>query len=124
MSQITLEENPRIASQRLERLLTSATVMCDGTVMETKQVVSTIDSNKKIHIYLNEHAPPHFHVKYAGYEGSFAIEDCQYLKGNIPKKDCVIIKYWYDTYNGRSLLVKNWNNTRPTDCPVGEINLS
>jgi hypothetical protein len=72
-------------------------------------------------IYSDENAPPHFHVKSAEIDAAFRISDCSLLRGSVDRKTRELIDYWYLNLEGRSKLIKDWNKTRPTDCPVGPI---
>jgi hypothetical protein len=74
-----------------------------------------------IHIYADEHAPPHFHVKSAEIDAAFSISDCLLLRGSVDSKTRELIGYWYLNLDGRSKVIEKWNKTRPSDCPVGPI---
>lgn len=71
----------------------------------------------KIHIYPDEHPPPHFHVRAAGENASFAISNCERVDGTAFKLR-TIRRWWKDN---RAELKRVWNDTRPADCPVGPI---
>lgn len=86
-------------------------------LIETKQLVAKIKS-LKIEVYSNEHPPPHFHVKSPNIDASFDIENCEKLEGEISGKDYKVIKFWHS--EAKELLIKSWNDTRPTNCTVGE----
>jgi hypothetical protein len=125
-----------IPSNELERLLREATslqqtaavlselltggysIWTDGSLYFIKQLVARV-KGIEIHVYSNEHAPPHFHVKSADLDASFAIADCAYLTGNIDGREQRLVRWWYE--RSRPLLVAAWNASRPTDCPVGPI---
>jgi hypothetical protein len=68
---------------------------------------------------IREHAPPHFHVTAPGIDASFTIEDCALLRGTISGHDRQLVEYWHKT--GRPLLIRRWNETRQSNCPVGPI---
>lgn len=72
----------------------------------------------KVEIYIDEHPPPHFHVTTAAGEASYSILNCERLVGDIGKFRFNLYK-WYE--KNRNLLIIIWNNTRPSDCPVGPI---
>lgn len=93
----------------------------DGTLvlLEIKQLVSRV-YGLKIEIYSNEHPPPHFHVKSPNVDASFAIENCELIKGKISPGDHKKIRFWYIA--SKKLLIEIWNTTRPGDCVVGEYN--
>ena len=73
----------------------------------------------KIHVYADEHAPPHFHVVSAEIDAAFSIQDCTLLRGAVDRKTRDLIVHWHGS--ARKKLVEFWNSTRPTDCPVGPI---
>lgn len=91
----------------------------EGNVLvETKQLVDRVGSIK-IELYAKEHAPPHFHVKGRGIDATFEIRTCKLLDVEVSGRDQKKIEYWYE--RARSKLITRWNETRPTDCPVGPI---
>ena len=73
----------------------------------------------KIEIYANEHPPPHFHVKTNNGSASFTISDCEFVDGDyflsMRMKE---VRNWHAKH--KPTLVRVWNKTRPSDCPVGE----
>lgn len=91
----------------------------DGELILTqiRQLVERVHG-LKIEIYLNEHPPPHFHVKSPNIEASFSIHDCSKLNGSIDRGDLKKIKYWHK--HSKELLIRQWNESRPTNCVVGE----
>jgi len=52
---------------------------------------------------------------------SFAIDDCSLLRGSITDRDQQMVRYWHA--QAGPLLVRVWNETRPSDCPIGPIAL-
>ena len=71
-----------------------------------------------VHIYADEHPPPHFRVKYSGETADFTLTDCQQLKGGLQRYSRKI-KAWHK--RNKRLLIREWNRLRPTDCPVGPV---
>lgn len=73
----------------------------------------------KVELFSNEHPPPHFRVKYQGSTANFAIADCHPING-----DSGVLRYrrnvkrWWK--GNKQLLIKIWNERRPSDCTVGE----
>jgi hypothetical protein len=113
----TLEE----AAEVLYDLLSGGySVWTDGRLYSIKQLVARI-RGLQIHIYADEHAPPHFHVRSPDVDASFAIKDCAFLRGNIDGREQALVRWWYE--RTRALLVSRWNATRPADCPVGPIDV-
>lgn len=74
----------------------------------------------KVSMYAKEHAPPHFHVEKDGNGMSFSICDCSVVDGSqFSGKELKIIReFWRDH---RSKLIKRWDESRPSDCPVGKF---
>jgi hypothetical protein len=81
----------------------------------TEEKVATLNG-LKIQIFSNEHPPPHFRVKYAGETANFTIKDCTKINGGLNKWERNI-RYWHAS--NKQNLINVWNNTRPSDCPVG-----
>lgn len=70
----------------------------------------------KIEIFAKEHPPPHFRVIYNGETANFTIKDCTKLNGGL---DIYFhnIKKWHR--KNKQKLINQWNEMRPSDCPVG-----
>jgi hypothetical protein len=47
-----------------------------------------------IGMFFDEHAPPHFHVKYAEYEASIDIRNFSVLRGKLPPKALSLVVEW------------------------------
>lgn len=91
----------------------------DGSVLvETKKLVDHI-GDLRIEIFPKEHAPPHFHISGNGVSVSFEIDSCKLLNGRVSEKDLRKIEYYHK--RAKAKLVQFWNDTRPSDCPVGPI---
>ena len=84
-------------------------------------VVARVDG-LSIKIWADEHPPPHFHVTYQGEDASFSILDCRRLRGQggLKHYDATIRSWWS---KNQKRLIEEWNASRPTECPVGPINL-
>ena len=80
--------------------------------------IGIIDNKIKFDISSVEHPPPHFHVYIDKKKYSFDIKNGHQLKGGkLKSREIKKIKSWY--LDNRKLIINTWNNTRPTDCPVG-----
>ncbi|PWC92657.1 DUF4160 domain-containing protein [Azospirillum sp. TSO5] len=79
-----------------------------------------VDRLNKMSIVIqsDEHPPPHFHVKFSGQNVSFSIADGTRLTGGLERYEHNIRRWWKDH---RCTLIRVWNKTRPTDCPVGPV---
>lgn len=103
----------------LSDLLTGGySVWTDGRLYSIRQLVARI-GGLQIHIYANDHAPPHFHIKGPDVDATFTIQDCTFERGNIDGREQKLVRWWYQ--RSRSQLIAAWNATRPSDCPVGPI---
>jgi len=73
-----------------------------------------------VHIYADEHSPPHFHIIYGEYKGSYRIDNCEEVIADAYLKHYYknVLK-WHRVNKGK--LIKFWNRTRPENCPVGKI---
>jgi len=107
------------ATAALDKLLSSGlSVWQDGTLYYTKQLVARVHG-LKIEIFAREHPPPHFHVSGAGIDATFSLADCSRLHGTISGREEQLVRWWYA--RSRTVLVRAWNQTRPTGCPVGPL---
>jgi len=61
-----------------------------------------------IRMYLGgkEHNPPHFHAYYQNFKGTFDIQSCEMIEGNIPKRQVKLIEAWSELH--KEELVANW----------------
>jgi hypothetical protein len=59
-----------------------------------------------IRMFHNEHAPPHFHASYQGFEALIRIDDGSILIGSLPKKAQRLVQEWADRH--RAELMENW----------------
>ena len=70
----------------------------------------------KVEIFSDEHPPPHFRVKNGSKSANYSIKDCEKINGNMTGMD-KSIKKWHS--ENKEKLIEIWNNSRPSDCPVG-----
>jgi hypothetical protein len=103
----------------LECLLSGGySVWPDGTLLETRHLVERVHG-LQIHVYSRDHAPPHFHVLGGDIDAAFLVESGDYLKGRIDRRSLSFVEWWYK--RSRPIIVRAWNDSRPSDCPVGPI---
>ena len=93
----------------LRNCLQNTIVNDNGEVYEIKKLVDKIN-NLKIHIYPNDHNPPHFHVLTDNIDASFNIKTGELIKGTIEPKDQKRIKYFYE--NQRENLLEIWKDLK------------
>jgi hypothetical protein len=70
--------------------------------------ISTFNGIKVIMYFMDnqEHHTPHFHVKYAEYTASVAIETGEMIVGNFPPKKLTLVEVWAELH--RQELMMNW----------------
>jgi len=91
-----------------------------GDIVRIRKKLVAQSGGLNIHIYANEHPPPHFHVKYGEEENSFRIDTAEPLYPDNGLRDYFKnIKKWHK--NNRVKIVAAWNHSRPSDCPAGKI---
>lgn len=59
-----------------------------------------------ISMYFRDHAPPHFHARYAEFEASFSIERCWVLEGRLPPRAAALVREW--AMQRREELCEDW----------------
>lgn len=109
----SLDELSKLAS---DILANDPTFYEDGSVSYGRQVVLRCGA-VRIEVRPNEHPPPHFHVIGPNISASFAIRNGELLKGNAGPSEMKVVSLMYK--GGRNVIIRAWNNSRPSDCPVG-----
>ena len=61
-------------------------------------------------MYFNDHAPPHFHAKYAEHEATFGIDSLDVLEGSLPRRAKALVLEWAAMH--REELSTNWDLAR------------
>jgi hypothetical protein len=59
-----------------------------------------------VRMYHNDHAPPHFHASYQGFEALIRIHDQSVMAGSLPGKALRIVQDWAATHSQE--LLANW----------------
>lgn len=60
-----------------------------------------------IQMYFNDHAPPHFHVRYSGYKATVGIADLKILTGELPATASRLVIEWAGVHKHQ--LLEDWN---------------
>jgi len=60
----------------------------------------------RILMFLNDHGPPHFHVRMAGRKGKFDIATGRMISGTLDRRTIAKVQAW--TESNRDLLMKSW----------------
>jgi hypothetical protein len=68
-----------------------------------------------IHMYWDEHGPPHFHARHGGSAAVFAIEDLRVLHGDLPRRAVELILEWARLH--RDELRSNWQLCAAKEAP-------
>lgn len=63
-----------------------------------------------IRMYLNDHAPPHFHAVYGDQEAQIAIATGEIMHGKLPRSARRLVKEW--TELNREQLLQNWQRAQ------------
>ena len=74
--------------------------------------IKIIDS-VKVYVYLKDHNPPHFHVRYNEYEELIVIENLSTHAGSIPNKQRKKVIAWVNENENEKYLVGKWNEFNP-----------
>jgi len=61
-------------------------------------------------MYYDDHAPPHFHVRYSGQKAVFSIEPLDVLRGRLPPRALGLVVEWASLH--RVELEDNWERAR------------
>jgi hypothetical protein len=51
-------------------------------------------------MFYNDHAPPHFHVRYGKYSAAISIETGAVLKGDLPGRALHLVQDWASAHQG------------------------
>ncbi|MDP9224302.1 MAG: DUF4160 domain-containing protein [Actinomycetota bacterium] len=63
-----------------------------------------------IAMYFRDHAPPHFHAIYGGFEATIVIETLEPLAGRLPTRALRLVQEWAGQH--RAELEANWESAR------------
>ena len=68
-----------------------------------------------VYMYMSEHNPPHFHVKYQDYEAIITIKD-GIITGSFPRRALHLVYDWLDQHQEE--LMQNWERLGKSESPV------
>ncbi len=66
-------------------------------------------------MFFNDHAPPHFHARYAEYEATIDIVSLSVIKGDLPGRALELAREWAMIH--RVELLANWRLCRENKQP-------
>lgn len=58
-------------------------------------------------MFFDDHAPPHFHVRYAEYRAQINIQTLEPIEGNLPRRALSLVQEWAKEH--QTELQENWN---------------
>ena len=64
----------------------------------------------RVAMFYNDHAPPHFHVRYGDYRAAVAIEPPALLEGTLPPRALGLVIEWALLHSAE--LMEDWNRAR------------
>jgi hypothetical protein len=62
----------------------------------------------KIHVYPNDHNPPHFHVSTPDHDALIQISDFTVLQGQITRRDLDAVIIWVSAGTNKETLENEW----------------
>lgn len=68
-----------------------------------------------IRMFFRDHAPPHFHVEYAGHKAEIAIDTLAVLAGSLPRRTLALVLEWATLH--RDELRSDWDLCRQHQQP-------
>jgi len=68
-----------------------------------------------ISMFYDDHAPPHFHAKYAEFKGIFDIRRLEMIQGNLPRRALELILDWAELHQSELLI--DWNLCQEKQVP-------
>jgi hypothetical protein len=57
-------------------------------------------------MFFDDHASPHFHVRYAEYRAQINIQTFEIIEGNLPRTALSLVRQWAAEHQAE--LVENW----------------
>ena len=67
-----------------------------------------------IHMFFNEHNPPHFHAVYGEYRVSIDLEN-EVVNGFMPKRALKLVFEWMDIH--KTEIIENWKKCQQGETP-------
>ncbi len=68
-----------------------------------------------ISMFFNDHAPPHFHAKYAEFKGTVDIGKLEMIEGDLPRRALQLILDWAAIH--QSELLEDWRLCQEKQIP-------
>jgi len=68
-----------------------------------------------VQMYLRDHDPPHFHVRYGSFRGRIGIEPVEALEGDLPPRPLGMVLYWARLHQAELMVC--WQRVRAEQPP-------
>lgn len=68
-----------------------------------------------ISMFFNDHAPPHFHARYAEYKGIIDISKLEMIEGDLPRRALELILDWAELHQPE--LLEDWDLCQARQAP-------
>lgn len=69
-----------------------------------------------IQMFFRDHAPPHFHVKYAEHKAIIAIQSLELIEGHLPRRALNLVLDWTELHQAE--LLADWELCQNMQQPV------
>jgi len=69
-----------------------------------------------IQMFFRDHAPPHFHVKYAEYKAIIDIQNLSLMEGHLPRRALNLVLDWAELHQGE--LLTDWDLCQNMEQPA------
>lgn len=66
-------------------------------------------------MFLDDHAPPHFHATYGEFTAIVDIRALAVIKGDLPRRACELVLDWAELHQDE--LLRNWDRCRQHASP-------
>ena len=69
-----------------------------------------------IQMFFRDHAPPHFHVKYAEHKAIIDIQDLSLIEGELPRRALNLVLDWAELHQAE--LIADWDLCQNMEQPL------
>ena len=69
-----------------------------------------------IQMFWADHAPPHFHARYAEFKATFGVDPIKRLTGELPLREERFVLYWAREH--QSELIESWRLCQTNQAPL------
>ncbi len=69
-----------------------------------------------IRMFYNDHAPPHFHARYGGFEATIDLATLEVIQGQLPGRGLTLVREWAMIH--KEELLEDWRLCRENTPPA------